>query len=161
VVGYSVFVRWSYSISFRIASVAIFALFRHGSGSLDLSSLSSAFTGTDDVRRMLGEIIVSDRWMRLLTLFRMYMSLFLPVCLLALLQVRFPRLASLFVLNALHDVHSSTSGTVNVCSRGYFRLRYGDSPILGVISSPPTKSHTASYGISIGMACFGVYSEVK
>jgi len=110
---------------------------------------------------MLGEIIVSDRWVRLLTLFRMYMSLFLPVCLLALLQVRFPRLASLFVLNALPNVHSSTSGTVTVGSRSNFQLRYSDSPILGIISSPQTKSHTASYGISIGKACFGVYSEVK
>jgi len=37
---------------------------RHGSGSFDLSSLSGAFAGILDVRRMLGELIVSDRGVR-------------------------------------------------------------------------------------------------
>jgi len=40
------------------------ALVRHGSGSFDLSSLSGEFAGLLGVRRMLGELIVSDRGVR-------------------------------------------------------------------------------------------------
>ena len=46
------------------------ALVRHGSGSFDLSSLSGAFAGILDVRRMLGELIVSNREVRSLALLR-------------------------------------------------------------------------------------------
>jgi len=44
------------------------ALVRHGSGWFDLSSLSGAFAGILDVRRRLGELIVSDRGVRSLPL---------------------------------------------------------------------------------------------
>jgi hypothetical protein len=47
------------------------ALVRYGSGSFDLSSLSGAFEGILDIRRMLGELLVSDRGVR---------SLILQVC---------------------------------------------------------------------------------
>jgi hypothetical protein len=44
------------------------ALVRHGLGSFGLSSLSSAFAGILEVRRMLGEHIVSDRGVHSLAL---------------------------------------------------------------------------------------------
>jgi len=46
------------------------ALVWHGSGSFDLSSLSGAFAGILNVRRMLGELIVLDRGVRSLALLR-------------------------------------------------------------------------------------------
>jgi hypothetical protein len=46
------------------------ALVQHGSSSFDLSSLSGAFAGILDVRRMLGELIVSNRGVRSLGLLR-------------------------------------------------------------------------------------------
>jgi hypothetical protein len=46
------------------------ALVQHGSGWFDVSSLSGAFAGILDVRRMLGELIVSDRGVRSLALHR-------------------------------------------------------------------------------------------
>jgi len=53
------------------------ALVRHGSGSFDLSSLSGVFAGILDVRRMLGELIVSDRGVRSLALHRVYLFIHL------------------------------------------------------------------------------------
>jgi hypothetical protein len=57
------------------------ALVRYRSGSFDLSSLSGAFAGILDVRRMLGELIVLDRGLRSLALYRVCLLIHLYVCL--------------------------------------------------------------------------------
>jgi hypothetical protein len=52
-----------FGISFGTFSVSVFALVRHRSGSFDLSSLSGAFAGILNVRRILGAFIISNHGM--------------------------------------------------------------------------------------------------
>jgi hypothetical protein len=52
-------------------------LVRHGSGSFDLSSLSGAFAGLLGVRRMLGQLIVSDGGVRSPALLRVCLLIYL------------------------------------------------------------------------------------
>jgi len=59
-----------FGISFGTILVAVFALVRHGSGSFDLSSLSGAFAGIFNVRRILGAFIISNRGVCSLALLR-------------------------------------------------------------------------------------------
>jgi hypothetical protein len=65
----SVVILELFGISLGTVSVVVFALVRHRSGSFDFSSLSGAFV----IRRMLGEVIVSDCGVRSLALLRVFL----------------------------------------------------------------------------------------
>jgi hypothetical protein len=66
-----------FSISFGTVSVSVFALIWHHSGSSDSSSLCGEYASIRDIRRMLGELIVSDRGIHSLALLRVCLMIHL------------------------------------------------------------------------------------